>query len=178
MGYPPPRPPVNPFPFPPNDGPLMYRGKRIDQPLDVTASETLERWCAQPEWDTRSLEEFAAEGGRPVFPPNRTVREPGFLEWLVRPEGGWLAFFRWLFRLPTRDDRGRFYELPAGLELRPRAPAPPPPSTGYLRSSFSLNELRAIEGDMRRQLEELRAGVPPLPRGGTAQSSTIVGGRR
>lgn len=130
----------------------------------------------------RSLEEFAAEGGRPVGPPNRLEVEPTLwsaLSWAF----GWPILLLRFFRR-RRDDRGRFHEMPEGLELvalprsptggtgetdrhgrrippKPtyRPPAPPPKmETGHLRSSLSLNELRAIEGDMRRQLEQLRAG--------------------
>lgn len=122
------------------------------RPLDPTASETLELWCAQPEFDTRSLEEFAAEGGRPVGPPNRMEGGPGILAGFFAfawglPLLAWRAA-RWAlelldFRRSSIDhalERGRFYELPPRLELRPLAPAPPPPSTpmltGYLRSSL------------------------------------------
>lgn len=45
------------------------------QQLDVSDPGTFERWCAAPAHDTRTLEEFAADGGYPVFPPNRDVRE-------------------------------------------------------------------------------------------------------
>jgi hypothetical protein len=136
-------------------------------PLDVTSNETLELWAAQPEFDTRSLEEFAAEGGRPVGPPNRLETEPGFLHWLFHPEGGWLEFFRWLFRWPTRrDDRGRFYELPQGLELRPLAPAPPPPSTpmltGYLRSSLPKAPIGGTGETRREDRRALRDELPPI----------------
>jgi hypothetical protein len=42
--------------------------------LDVTDPATFDRWCDTPAWDTRTLEEFAAAGGYPVFPPNRDER--------------------------------------------------------------------------------------------------------
>lgn len=96
-------------------------------PLDATSSETLELWAAQPEWDTRSIEEFAAEGGRPIGPPNRI-------------EGGppvWAAFFSWVWGLPwllvqlfrPRRSRWNDDEMP---ELPRFVPAPCPPSTPML----------------------------------------------
>jgi hypothetical protein len=39
--------------------------------LDVSDPQTMERWCATPDYDTRTLEEFAADGGYPAGPPNR-----------------------------------------------------------------------------------------------------------
>lgn len=143
--------------------------------LDATSNETLEFWAAQPEFDTRSLEEFAAEGGRPVGPPNRMEGGPGIIAGFFAFAWGlpWLAWraFRWAlelldFRRSSIDhalERGRFYELPPGLELIPlprapkggtgetdrhgrkippkpnyRPPAPPPKNfeTGHLRSSL------------------------------------------
>lgn len=107
-------------------------------PLDPTTSETLELWAAQPEWDMRSLEEFAADGGRPMFPPNRT--EGGPPVWAAFFAFVWglpYLLFRFFRRLTAPSDRGRFYELPPPI---PRfVPAPPPPSTpmtGHLRASF------------------------------------------
>lgn len=44
------------------------------EPLSVADDHTLECWCQTPEWDTRSLEEFARDGGRPLAPPNRFTR--------------------------------------------------------------------------------------------------------
>lgn len=43
------------------------------QPLDVSDPATLERWCDAPDHDTRTIEEFAADCGMPVGPPNRRV---------------------------------------------------------------------------------------------------------
>ena len=43
-------------------------------PLDVSDPATFDRWCALPEEDDRTLEEFAADGGKPMFPPNRDER--------------------------------------------------------------------------------------------------------
>lgn len=37
--------------------------------LDVSDDLTLERWCALPEWDDRTLSEFAASGGARIAPP-------------------------------------------------------------------------------------------------------------
>lgn len=37
-------------------------------PLDVTDPATLDRWCASPSYDTRTLEEFAAAGGARTIP--------------------------------------------------------------------------------------------------------------
>jgi hypothetical protein len=42
-------------------------------PLDVSDPETFDRWCSAPAWDTRTIEEFAEDGGYPAFPPNRDV---------------------------------------------------------------------------------------------------------
>jgi len=100
-------------------------------PLDPTASETLELWAGQPAWDLRSLEEFAADGGRPVGPPNRSeVGDPA--DGLVAIVDWALRLFRPILALFRPNDRGRFYELPPGLELRPL----PPTITGHLRSSL------------------------------------------
>ena len=33
------------------------------QPLDTASDETFAKWCATPVSDTRTLEEFAADGG-------------------------------------------------------------------------------------------------------------------
>lgn len=116
------------------------RPERPVVPLDATASETLELWCAAPEWDTRSIEEFAAEGGRPVGPPNRSEHGDqadllvGFFAFVWGLPYLLFQFFRRMLALfgPNNSDRGKFYELPPGLELRPLAPAPPPPSTPML----------------------------------------------
>lgn len=148
-----------------NEGPEFYRGQRIDQALDVSADETLERWTRQPEWDTRSLEEFAADGGRPLFPPNRLEPEPGFLQWLARPEGGWLEFFRWLvsWRRPRFSSGELDAMMRSEMPALPRfVPAPPPPSTpmttGYLRSSFPRAPLGGTgETDRRGRV------IPPKP---------------
>lgn len=43
------------------------------RPLDVSDPTTFDLWCDTPEHDTRTLEEFAAEGGYPVPPSNETV---------------------------------------------------------------------------------------------------------
>ena len=64
MGYVPPPPPI--------PRALAYRAAPI-VPLDVSDPRTLERWCSAPAYDTRTLEEFAADGGHPAFPPNREV---------------------------------------------------------------------------------------------------------
>lgn len=44
-------------------------------PLDVAADATFDAWVALPPYDLRTLEEFAADGGKPTGPPNRSVRE-------------------------------------------------------------------------------------------------------
>lgn len=129
-------------------------------PLDATDNATLELWATQPEFDTRSLEEFAAEGGRPVGPPNRM-------------EGGppvWAAFFSFVWGLPWLVFRAARWSLELivprrssidhALENADRwgrtippwpmlIPPPPPPSTpmtGHLRSSLTENERRALGG--------------------------------
>lgn len=48
-----------------------YEGVR---PIDATDPSTFDRWCQQPDYDTRTLNEFAADGGKPMFPPNRHER--------------------------------------------------------------------------------------------------------
>lgn len=42
-------------------------------PLDATDPFVFEWWCSQPAHDNRTIEEFAADGGYPMFPPNRPV---------------------------------------------------------------------------------------------------------
>lgn len=47
----------------------------VRRPLDISDPLTFDRWCGVPAYDTRTLEEFAADVGYPVFPPNRDIRE-------------------------------------------------------------------------------------------------------
>lgn len=46
----------------------------VPRPLSVADDETFKRWVNTPEYDIRTIQEFAADGGRPVGPPNRYVR--------------------------------------------------------------------------------------------------------
>ena len=56
---------------------IVYRGRtatftvdtRALAPLDIAAESTFDRWVAAPEWDTRTLAEFAASGGSRMAPP-------------------------------------------------------------------------------------------------------------
>jgi hypothetical protein len=54
-------------------------------PLDVAADATFDAWMRQPLHDLRTVEEFAADGGRPVLPPNITLPEWAFHPKLQAP---------------------------------------------------------------------------------------------
>lgn len=62
-------------PLPPIPDPVTSFGPVRREPLDVSDPVTFERWCTTPEYDTRTLHEYAEDGGYPVGPPNRTVAE-------------------------------------------------------------------------------------------------------
>jgi hypothetical protein len=66
MGYAPPPPPVPRW--------IVERARAPHVALDVSDPATFEGWCSAPAWDTRTLEEFAADGGYPAFPPNLDER--------------------------------------------------------------------------------------------------------
>jgi hypothetical protein len=42
-------------------------------PLDASDPATFDRWCATPEHDTRTFDEFVAEGGRRCPPPCNNI---------------------------------------------------------------------------------------------------------
>lgn len=105
--------------------------------LDATTSETLELWASQPEWDLRSLEEFVAEGGRPVGPPNRSDPADGMVaavSWMI---DGFLSVFRFFrrlldFRRSAIDHALEYREDRLALrdELPPTLPQAPKGGTG------------------------------------------------
>lgn len=149
-------------------------------PLDATSSETLELWAAQPEWDMRSLEEFAADGGRPEGPPNRTEGGPPVWAALFAfvwglPYLAFRFFRRILVALKGDPNRGRFYELPPPV---PRfVPAPPPPSTpmitGHLRDTFRgrpIDTGGALIFPFPKNAEPTTSMLPRAPIGGTGET--------
>jgi hypothetical protein len=42
------------------------------EPLNITDDAVFERWCALPETDTRTLEEFGQDGGASPRPSNHS----------------------------------------------------------------------------------------------------------
>lgn len=141
--------------------------------LDATTSETLELWASQPEWDLRSLEEFAAEGGRPVGPPNRSDPADGMVaavSWMI---DGFLSVFRFFRRLldfrRSAIDHALENEDRWGRTIPPRPmliPPPPPPSTpmitGYLRSSLPKAPVGGTGETRREDRRALRDELPPI----------------
>lgn len=150
----------------PNPDRPWPRSESPRAPLDATDSSTLELWCAQPEFDTRSLEEFAAEGGRPMGPPNRTEGGPGIIAGFFAFAWGlpWLAWraFRWA--LPRR---GAFHpDPPTSL---PRAPAPMPPTIRRENRQALRDELPPVYPDLDDSDDEAPV-LPRAPIGGTGMT--------